>query len=153
MNTRNLGPLILLALAMNPPLGWARRPHKASNVTTVNMQLDAQHGMVAISCQIGDRGNWHVCVIDSGATHTLISDRVLKPQGPLTDVTVADGVIQVHQQQVSLKFAGGLELKSQALVQSKMAVEDVDVFLGQDILRQFRSVIFDYENHLVRFQQ
>jgi hypothetical protein len=78
---------------------------------------------------------------------------VLKAEGPLIDVTTANGVIHVHQREVSLTIADALELKSTVFVESSMTPQDVDILLGQDVLRQFRSVIFDYEKEQVEFRR
>ena len=49
-------------------------------------------------------------------------------------------------------MADGLELKSKAFVQPMM-LQGLDILVGQDVLRQFRSVILDYETRKVEFQQ
>jgi hypothetical protein len=59
--------------------------------------------------------------------------------------------VHVHQREVSLTIADGLNLKSKAFVQSTM-LRGVDILVGQDVLRQFRSVIFNYETREVEFQ-
>ena len=41
-------------------------------------------------------------------------------------------------------IAEGLELKSKTFVQSMM-LQGVDILVGQDVLQQFRFVIFDYK--------
>jgi len=150
-----IGLPILAALIFTPAL-WAKRPHKINAVTAVRME-DPQHSMVAVKCQINAQtnraGHWYTCVIDSGATYTVISDKVLKAEGPLVDLTTANGVIRVHQREVWLTITEGLELKSMAFVQSEMALQDVDILVGQDVLRQFRSVIFDYEKQKVEFHR
>jgi hypothetical protein len=105
-----------------------------------------------VRCQLNGSERRYLCVIDSGATHTVISDRVLKAEGPLVDMTTANGVIHVHQRDVSLTIADGLEVKSKALVEPHMT-EDIDILLGQDVLRQFRSVVFDYDNQQVEFHR
>ena len=105
-----------------------------------------------LPCQINGMKRRYTCVIDSGATYTIISDRVVKADGTAIDLTTGNGVVRVHQREVSITIAAGLELKSKALVQSGM-VEGIDIFVGQDVLRQFKYVMFDYENHKVEFQR
>ena len=112
MYQSRLALLILAMLVFDASL-WAKRSHKESKVTAVRME-SFKHQMVAVNCQINGAGPWYVCVIDSGATYTVIADRVLKAEGPLVDLTTANGVIRVHQRKVSLTIADGLELKSQA---------------------------------------
>jgi hypothetical protein len=151
VNTRRLGVLVLAGLVLNPllPVSWA---HKTDRVTVIKMEDDPNYAMVWVSCRIkGDRRR-HVCVIDSGATYTIISDRVLEAQGPPVRVTTGNGVIRGHQREVSLTIAEGLDLKSKATVQSMMP-EGVDILVGQDILRQFRFVIFDYQNRQIKLQK
>ncbi len=152
MNARRLGPAIGLVLLFNPSLP-ARRPHKTDNVTAVKMHDDPKHSMIAVSCRINGTAREYACVIDSGATHTIISDRVIEAEGPLMDVTTANGVIRLHQREVSLALGEGLELKAKAFVQTNMTPQDVDILVGQDVLRQFRAVIFDYEKGQVEFQR
>jgi hypothetical protein len=150
MSRKNLSLLIIAALVFSTPL-WARRRHKADEPTAVRMEYP-NHNMVAVRCQLNGSERRYLCVIDSGATHTVISDRVLKAEGPLVDMTTANGVIRVHQREVSLTIADGLELKSKALVEPHMT-EEVEILLGQDVLRQFRSVVFDYDNQTVEFHR
>jgi gag-polyprotein putative aspartyl protease len=125
---------------------------KTSIVTAVRMEADRGHEMVEVPCRVNGTEHTYICVIDSGATNTIISDRVLKGEGPVIDVTTGNGVVRVHQREVSLTIAGGLELKSKAYVQSTMT-EGVDILVGQDVLRQFKFVTFDYENRQVEFQR
>jgi hypothetical protein len=150
MRRKILSPLIIAVLVFSAPL-WARRRHKTDEPTSVKMEYP-NHNMVAVRCQLNGSERRYLCVIDSGATHTVISDRVLKAEGPLVDMTTANGVIHVHQRDVSLTIADGLEVKSKALVEPHMT-EDIDILLGQDVLRQFRSVVFDYDNRQVEFHR
>jgi hypothetical protein len=124
----------------------------ASVVTTIRMTVDAGHEMVSIPCRVNGSEHLYICVIDSGATYTVISDRVVKPVGSPIDMTTGNGVVRVHQREVSLTVADGMELKSKALVQQKM-LPGIDILIGQDVLRQFKYVTFDYENRKVEFQR
>jgi hypothetical protein len=38
-------------------------------------------------------------------------------------------------------------------VESNTMPQDVDILLGQDVLRQFRSVVFDYDKQQVEFHR
>jgi gag-polyprotein putative aspartyl protease len=149
VNPKRLAPLILAVLTFNTSL-WARRPHRMKDVTSVRMEYPKDK-MVAVSCQINGARRWYVCVIDSGATGTIISDRVVKAEGPSVALRTGNGIIQVHQREVSLTIAG-LELKPTAAV-SHLMPQDIDILVGQDVLRQFRSVIFDYEKQQVEFHR
>jgi hypothetical protein len=151
VNTRKLAPLVLAVLVLNQSL-WANRACRMNKVTAVRMESDLKHGMVGVSCRINGAERRYLCVIDSGATNTVISDRVLKADGPLIDLTTANGVVSVHQREVSLTIADSLELKARAVVQPMM-LKEVDILVGQDVLRQFRLVIFDYERQQVEFHQ
>jgi hypothetical protein len=122
-----------------------------SKVMAVRMEDDPGHQMIGVTCRVNGSRRRYVCVIDSGATNTIVSDRVLKAEGPLIEMTTGNGVVRVHQREVSLTIADGLELKAKALVQSMM-LQGVDILVGQDVLRQFRFVIFDYEARQVEFQ-
>ncbi len=136
--------LVLLASQTSPA-------QQMSKVTAVRMEDDPYHQMVGVTCRVNGSRRRYVCVIDSGATNTIVSDRVLKAEGPLIEMTTGNGVVRVHQREVSLTIADGLELKAKALVQSMM-LQGVDILVGQDLLRQFRFVIFDYEARQVEFQ-
>jgi hypothetical protein len=151
VSRKTLGPLVIAVLVLSAPL-WARHRHKTDQPSAVRMEYPS-HNMVAVRCQISGSGRQYLCVIDSGATRTVISDRVLKAEGPLADLTTAAGVIHVHQREVSLTIADGLELKSKAVVESNTMPQDVDILLGQDVLRQFRSVVFDYDKQQVEFHR
>jgi hypothetical protein len=152
VNARRLASAIVSALILSSSIS-AKRPRSAEGVIAVKMENDPRHAMIAVGCRVNGAGRLYSCVIDSGATHTIISDRVLKANGPLIDVTTANGVIHMHQQEVSLKLADGLEVKSKVLVQENMTPQDVDILLGEDVLRQFRAVIFDYEKGQVEFHR
>jgi hypothetical protein len=121
-------------------------------MTVVRMEDDPNQNVVAVSCKINAGRRRYVCVLDSGATNTIISDRVVKAEGPLVAMETGNGVVRGHLREVSLTIADGLNLNSKAFVQSMM-VPGVDILVGQDVLRQFRSVIFNYETRQVEFQQ
>jgi hypothetical protein len=143
---------ILLVLVGLVLLGSQTSPAQQMNkVTAVRMEEDPGHQMVGVTCRVNGSRRRYVCVIDSGATNTIVSDRVLKAEGPLIEMTTGNGVVRVHQREVSLTIADGLELKAKALVQSMM-LQGVDILVGQDVLREFRFVIFDYEARQVEFQ-
>jgi len=142
-----LGVAACLALLTAP----ATTAQKTDKVTAVRMEDDPNHKMVGVSCRINAGRRRYICVIDSGATNTIVSDRVLKAEGPSVEMITGNGVVRVHQREVSLTIADGLNLKSKAFVQPMM-VQGVDILVGQDVLRQFRSVIFNYETREVEFQ-
>ncbi len=146
-----LSPLMIAVLVFNLPLS-ARRAHKIKEATAVRME-HADRSMVTVRCKINGVVRPYMCVIDSGATYTVISDRVLKAEGPLVEVTTGNGVIHVHQRDVSLTIGDALELKSKAFIETEMMPQNVDVLVGQDVLRQFRSVIFDYDKQQVEFHR
>jgi len=143
-----LGVAACLALLTAP----ATTAQKTDKVTAVRMEDDPNHKMVGVSCRINAGRRRYICVIDSGATNTIVSDRVLKAEGPSVEMITGNGVVRVHQREVSLTIADGLNLKSKAFVQPMM-VQGVDILVGQDVLRQFRSVVFNYETRQVEFQQ
>jgi hypothetical protein len=140
--------LVCATLLISP----GTRGQKMSIVTTVRMISETRHGMVGVPCQINGKQHSYTCLIDSGATFTVVSDRVLRAEGPTIEMTTGNGVVIVHQREVLLTIAEGLELKAKALIQSRMLV-GVDVLVGQDVLRQFKYVLFDYENQKVEFQR
>jgi gag-polyprotein putative aspartyl protease len=142
-----LGIAMCLALLAAPP----SPAQKLSRLTTVRMEEDNDHKMVGVPCQVNGGRHRYVCVIDSGATNTIISDRLVKAEGPVIEMTTGNGTVRVHQRELSLTLADGLELKTKALVQSMM-LTGVDILVGQDVLRQFRFVIFDFEGRQVEFQ-
>jgi gag-polyprotein putative aspartyl protease len=130
----------------------ASRAQNVSIVTPVGMESDPDHKMVVVRCQVNGFPDPHACVIDSGATNTIISDRVVKAEGPIVEMSTGNGVVRVHQREVSLTIADRLEIKCKAFIQSRMP-QGVDILIGQDVLRQFRFVILDYKNRLVEFQR
>jgi len=142
-----VAPLVFLAVFV--PRAQAQ---SVDPVTAIRMAADPSHKMVGFPCQVNDDPRRYVCLIDSGATNTIVSDRVVKAEGPVIEMSTGNGVVRVHQREVSLTIAGGLELKSKAFIQSMM-LQGVDILVGQDVLRQFKSVIFDYENAQVEFRR
>jgi len=149
VNIKILSPLIIALAVFSPSLSASVR-HKPKDVIAVRMG-NPDGGMVTVSCKVSGIERWYVCVIDSGATHTIISDRVLKAEGPLVDLATGNGVIQVHEREVSLMIGDDLVLKSNAFIEPNMVPQNVDIFLGQDVLRQFRAVVFDYDKQQVEF--
>lgn len=125
---------------------------KTSIVTAVPMETDPQHKMVQVPCKVSGVDRRYVCIIDSGATNTIISDRILKGGSSTSSVTTGNGVIRVHQREVLLTIGDGVEFRLNAYVQSTM-VQGVDILIGQDVLRQFKFVTLDYENRQVDFQR
>jgi len=142
-------PVVFCVTVLLPVVGAAQN---TGVVTTVRMASEPGHAMVGIECHINGSHRRNVCVIDSGATYTVISDRLVKPDGPTKELDTSNGVVHVHEQELSLTISEGLQLKSRALVESKLP-EKIDVLIGQDVLRQFKYVIFDYENRVVEFQK
>lgn len=145
-----MGPGLLgyIALSMTLPC-YAQ---KVSEVTKVRMEADPGREMVGVPCQINGARHRYTCVIDSGATNTVISDRIVKAEGLIIEISTGSGVVRVHQREVSLMIADELELKSKAYVQSRMP-QGIDILLGEDVLRQFKFVILDYENQQVEFRK
>jgi hypothetical protein len=144
---------ILFILAFDP-IRFALQAHSASDVIAVQMERDEDHWMVGVRCQIGgSSGKWHLCVIDSGASHTIISDKVLNAEGPLVDITTGNGAVRAHARQVRFTIDKRLQFDSLALVQSDMTPSDIEILLGEDVLRQFRSVTFDYEKQEIDFHR
>lgn len=142
--------VFLSSLVLTPQVS---RCQNNSVVTSVEMAIEVHQEMVGIPCQINGVKRWYICVIDSGATHTVVSDRVVKAKGPVIEMTTGNGAVRVQQRDVSLRLANGLEVKSKALVQKNRMPEGVDILVGQDVLRQFKYVTFDYENGKVEFQR
>jgi hypothetical protein len=149
---KNAGMILWLLACLALLAAQASWAQKTSVVATIRMATEPGHEMVGVPCQINGAKHRYICVIDSGATYTVVSDRVVRGEGPIIEMTTGNGVVRVHQREVSLTIAEGLELRSKVLVQTKM-LEGVDILLGQDVLRQFKYVIFDYENRSVEFQR
>ncbi len=127
MNAKRWAPVFLSFLVFSPPV-LGRQPQKSARITAVRMDSDVEHKMIRVGCQI-NRGRRYLCVIDSGSTYTIISDRVLRPEGPLMDVITAKGVLRMHEQEVSLTIAEGLELRSHAIVLSNSSMQKIYVFI------------------------
>jgi hypothetical protein len=142
-------PVLLACLALFAPQAHAK---KTNLVIAIRMTADPDHKMVGVPCQVNGDRRQYICLIDSGATNTIVSDRVVKAEGPVIEMSTGSGVVRVHQREVDLTLADGLQLKAKALVQSMM-LQGVDILVGQDVLRQFRSIIFDYENGQVEFRR
>jgi gag-polyprotein putative aspartyl protease len=130
----------------------AIRAQKTSVITAVPMETDPEHKMVQVPCKVSGADRRYVCIVDSGATNTIISDRVLKGGRSTSNVTTGNGVVRVHQREVLLTIGDGVEFRLNVYVQPAM-VRGVDILIGQDVLRQFKFVILDYENRQVEFQK
>jgi hypothetical protein len=141
--------LFACILFLSFPASWAQT---TSIVTSVGMEADPDHKMIVVRCQVNGAPDLYACVIDSGATNTIISDRLVRAEGPVVEINTGNGVVRVHQREVSLTIADRLEIKCKAFIQSRM-LQGVDILIGQDVLRQFRFVILDYKNRQVEFQR
>jgi hypothetical protein len=150
VNAKRQFSVLVFALVATPFLR-ADREHKIDQPIAVPMQADTRHLMISIGCQIDGKGPHYSCVIDSGATHTIVSDKIVKPDGPVVEVTTANGVVRMHQKRIRLSLSGQLDLETNAFVQSGGMPEDAEILLGEDVLRQFRSVVFNYEKEQVEF--
>jgi hypothetical protein len=147
VNLLFVAPLVFLSVFIPQANAQGMNP-----MTAIRMAADPNHKMVGVPCQVNDDPRRYICLIDSGATNTIVSDRVVKAEGPVIEMTTGNGVVRVHQREVSLTIGDCVELKSKAFIQSMM-LQGVDILVGQDVLRQFKSVIFDYENAQVEFRR
>lgn len=147
MNAKTLSLIVFAGIALSPlpALGQAHGLMKA------NMEPAAQ-GLIGVRCQIKGSRRHYVCVIDSAATYTVISDQVIKPGGFTAYIDTTNGLVKGPVREVSLIIGDGPELKAQAFVPSKMP-PGIEILIGQDVLRQFRSVLFDYNTQKVEFQR
>lgn len=150
MNVRTLGLIAFASLSFDPSaIGHVQRMCKT---TTAKMETDPAHNLIGVRCQIKGARRSYLCVIDSGATNTVVSDRVIKAEGVMTFMDTTNGIVLVPKREVSLIIGDGPELKAQAFVPKKMP-QGIQILIGEDILRQFCSVVFDYSTQEVEFQR
>jgi hypothetical protein len=150
VNAKTLG-LVVFASAALSPLPALGRAQTMSTLMAVNMEV-AENDLIGVRCQIKGSRRHYLCVIDSGATNTVISDQVIKPEGFRAYMDTTNGLVIVPIQEVSLIIADGPELKAQAFVPSKMP-KGIQILIGQDVLRQFHSVVFDYKSRKIEFRR
>lgn len=150
MNAKPLGLIVFAGLFFIPSaIGHAQR---TCTITIAKMETDPAHNLIGVRCQIKGSRRRYLCVVDSGATNTVISDRVIKAQGVMAYMDTTNGVVSVPKREVSLTIGDGPELKAQAFVPSKMP-EGIQILIGQDVLRQFCSVVFDYNTQQIEFRR
>jgi hypothetical protein len=150
VNAKALGLIVIGSLSFVPP-AIAQVPNMRT-ITTAKMETDPAHNLVGVSCQIKGSRRRYLCVIDSGATNTVVSDQVIKAEGVMTYMDTTNGIVRVPKREVSLIIGDGPELKAQAFVPSKMP-EGIQILIGQDVLRQFCSVLFDYNTGEIEFRR
>src|SRR5579872_3410893 len=57
-------------------------------------------GVVGVRCGINGSKRQYNCIVDSGASNTLVSDRILKPKGPLKHMATGAGMMPVYEQAI-----------------------------------------------------
>lgn len=139
----------LLVLFMGASVAVAKGKEK---IVIVEMTPMIDKSVTGVLCGINGSKRQYHCLIDSGASNTLVSDRIVKPEGAVRQLLTGGGTIPVHEHEVSLTLADGFSVRLNAYVQFMM-LEDIDVLIGQDLLRQFKSVAFDYARREVVFQR
>lgn len=103
-------------------------------------------GVVEVRCGINGSKRQYNCIVDSGASNTLVSARILKPKGPLKHMATGAGMMPVYEQAIRLSIADGVDVDLTAYVEMA-ELRGIDVLIGQDFLRHFKSVVFDYAHN------
>jgi len=92
--------------------------------------------------------------LDTGASMTTVSDQILRPEkGDETmNMATATGITRVSRRRLAFSIA---EFSSShvCLLGHIDAALQIDVIVGQDFLRQFDSVTFDYARRRVIFEE
>lgn len=122
-----------------------------AHAKSLSVRFKTRNGLVVIPCST-DRGE-RECVIDTGASGTIIDKRAVR--GALLGSSVTGGLggpIDMQVREASIWIAG-VEVKSLVRVTDLRSRIGEDVLLGEDVFKQFDSVLIDYKNHLVVFQK
>ena len=107
-------------------------------------------GLPCVPCST-NRGNYD-CVLDTGAAATVIDERSVAATVWLgaQQVDGLDGSHTMRLLETSITV-GGVPLKVVAHVTNLRSTIGADVIIGEDVLRQFRSVTIDYKSKTALF--
>jgi gag-polyprotein putative aspartyl protease len=143
---------MLAVLALLSPPGCAR-------TETVLLPFRSVHSLILIDAKVN--GNPATLVLDTGANNTIIDSRMYgNLRAPSVEpVSKGPGVIGN-----ALRLRADLEISGRFLFSQPVSVMNLgdlpqrvgaqfDGLLGQDILRQFRSVRINYQAHVIELEK
>jgi len=135
------------------------QPQTAAKPRVVQLPYRSVNGLILVEAKVN--GNRVTLVMDTGANHTIIDARSC-------GFTPAPGFEAIYRDVGvsgnALRMRVDLEVGKQILFSQPVSVMNLndlahrlgtplDGLLGEDILRQFRSVRIDYKAHVVELQQ
>jgi hypothetical protein len=143
---------ILIVLALLCPPSWAR-------TKTVLVPFRSVHSLILIDAKVN--GNSATLLLDTGANNTIIDVKIYGnvPASPIKPVNKGPGVTgDALRLRADLEIAGRFLFSQPVSVMNlgdlpKQVGAQFDGLLGQDILRQFRSVRINYRAHVIELER
>ena len=149
---RSRASAVVLALALLSPLSCA-------HTETVFLPFRSVHSLILVDAKVN--GNPVTLLLDTGANNTILDGKVYGPvlAPRIEPASKGPGVIGN-----ALRLRVDLEIASRFLFSQPVSVMNLgdltqrvgaqfDGLLGQDILRQFRSVRINYHAHVIELEK
>ena len=117
---------------------------------TFRVPFHDANGLILLDIKVND--NPAVMILDSGASFTLLNANVADADRQKAQQAMHEGRYLTHL--VNLKLANhSVAIKAVIADMTKRTQLKIDGLLGEDFLRQFVSVRFDFKNHVVEFEE
>jgi len=116
------------------------------------VHLTLKGGHLYIPCSIGGHG--HECLLDTGATISVIDDRLYLGASPVTG-TVDEVFVGGNHAGKLVRIIveiGGAEVEINAAAIKLRPEIEIDIIIGEDVLSRLKSVLIDYKNKVVVFE-
>jgi hypothetical protein len=134
-------------------------PPSCARTETVLLPFRSVNSLILIDAKVN--GNPATLLLDTGANNTIISPRVCgNVSAPLPELaSKGPGIVgKALRLRVDLEIAGRILFSRPVSVMNlgdlpQRIGAQFDGLLGQDILRQFRSVHINYHSHLIELEK
>ncbi len=150
------GVLLLLMLAGTVVFLGQDIPTEGDSQREIPFEVNRRFGSILIRGRVN--GHWATLVVDTGSSHTILSCELLRvsplvlPQAPAP--SKASGLVgRGAWYKATLEIGAMTWTDHRVLVTndfqdlSKSVSEKVDGILGEDVLKDFSSVVIDFQHH------
>jgi hypothetical protein len=149
--TRALAAILMALVLLSPPSCFARPE-------TVVLPFRSVHSLILVEARLN--GNRVTLLVDTGANNTILDVKTYGNilMSPIQPVSRGAGIVGN-----ALRVRVDLEIAHRFLFSQPVSVMNLDGLaqrfgaqfdglLGQDILRQFRSVRINYKSHIIELE-
>jgi hypothetical protein len=154
MKRSTIAILGFLAVISLPPCGRAQEPAPAMRAGQHRLPFQAQDDLIYIHAVVN--GSHRTLLVDTGAVFTIFTQKAVPTlnNDPTVTINMAKGSIQASRLPVGLALGDtGLPEEHFAFrlnaVVGNFKFLNAEGVVGLDILRQFKSVTFDFKNSVI----